>query len=119
MDVITIESQAYKELLTKINVIANYVFERQKDENVNEDDIWVDSYEVCTFLKISSRTLQRLRSKGEIAFSTIRGRHFYKVGEIKRLLESRLIKSNEDYLNDLLTNHTLYAQQRRNIKENK
>ena len=31
----------------------------------DEDEIWVDSYEVCTFLKISDRTLQRLgRQKG-------------------------------------------------------
>ena len=73
MDVITVETKAFKELMAKINVIANYVFSRQDDCKENEDDIWVDSYEVCTFLKISDRTLQRLRSKGEIAYSTIRG----------------------------------------------
>ena len=78
MDVITVETKAFKELMAKINVIANYVFSRQDDCKENEDDIWVDSYEVCTFLKISDRTLQRLRSKGEIAYSTIRGRNFYK-----------------------------------------
>jgi len=26
--------------------------------------MWVDSYEVCTFLKISEKTLQRLRVSG-------------------------------------------------------
>ena len=114
MDVITVETKAFKELMAKINVIANYVFSRQDDCKENEDDIWVDSYEVCTFLKISDRTLQRLRSKGEIAYSTIRGRNFYKIGEIKRLLESRLIKSNDECMRNLITNHKLYVKERRN-----
>jgi hypothetical protein len=42
-------------------------------ESTNEDEIWVDSYEVCTFLKISEKTLQRLRVAGTIAYSNIRG----------------------------------------------
>ena len=113
MDVITVETKAFKELMAKINVIANYVFSRQDDCKENEDDIWVDSYEVCTFLKISDRTLQRLRS------STIRGRNFYKIGEIKRLLESRLIKSNDECMRNLITNHKLYVKERRNIREDK
>jgi hypothetical protein len=119
MDVITVETKAFKELMAKINVIASYVFSRQDDCKENEDDIWVDSYEVCTFLKISDRTLQRLRSKGEIAYSTIRGRNFYKIGEIKRLLESRLIKSNDECMRNLITNHKLYVKERRNLREDK
>ena len=92
MDVITIESKAYKEIVAKIDVIANYVF--SQEDTKNEDEIWVDSYEVCTFLQISDRTLQRLRAKGVVAFSNIGGRCYYKIGELKRLLEERLIKSN-------------------------
>ena len=64
MDVITIESKAYKEIVAKIDVIANYVF--SQEDTKNEDEIWVDSYEVCTFLQISDRTLQRLRAKGVV-----------------------------------------------------
>ena len=119
MDVITVETKAFKELMAKINVIANYVFSRQDDCKDIVYDIWVFSYEVCTFLKISDRTLQRLRSKGEIAYSTIRGRNFYKIGEIKRLLESRLIKSNDECMRNLITNHKLYVKERRNIREDK
>ena len=43
MDVITVETKAFKELMAKINGIANYVFSRQDDCKENEDDIWVDS----------------------------------------------------------------------------
>jgi hypothetical protein len=119
MDVITVESKAFKELEAKINAIADYVLNKQEADNINEDEIWVDSYEVCTFLKISDKTLQRLRVSGTIAYSNIRGRYFYKIGEIKRMLEERLIKSNSECLNDLVTNHRLYVKKRRNLRKNK
>ncbi|MCK9502349.1 MAG: helix-turn-helix domain-containing protein [Bacteroidales bacterium] len=119
MDVITIESKAFKELEEKINAIADYIFNKQEAENINEDEIWVDSYEVCTFLKISAKTLQRLRVAGTITYSNIRGRYFYKIGEIKRMLEERLIRSNTECLNDLVTNHKLYVKERRNLRKNK
>lgn len=119
MDVIMIESKAFKELEAKINTIADYILNRQEAESINEDEIWVDSYEVCTFLKISDKTLQRLRVAGIIAYSNIRGRYFYKIGEIKRMLEERLIRSNTECLNDLVTNHKLYVKERRNLRKNK
>ena len=62
MDVITMESKAYKELDNKITAIADYIFNRLEAEKPNEDDMWVDSYEVCTFLKISEKTRISTRS---------------------------------------------------------
>lgn len=119
MDVITMESKAYKELDNKITAIADYIFNRLEAEKPNEDDMWVDSYEVCTFLKISEKTLQRLRVSGTIAYSNIRGRYFYKVSEIRRMLEERLVKSNKENINNLITNHQLYAKERRNLRKDK
>ena len=117
MDVITIESKAYKEIVAKIDVIANYVL--SQEDTKNEDEIWLDSYEVCTFLKISDRTLQRLRAAGLVSYSDIKGHYFYKIKEIKRLLEERLIKRDKEYINDLITNHHQYVKERRNTKPNK
>ena len=119
MDVITMESKAYKELDHKIIAIADYIFNRLEAEKPNEDDMWVDSYEVCTFLKISEKTLQRLRVSGTIAYSNIRGRYFYKVSEIRRMLEERLVKSNKENIDNLITNHQLYAKERRNLRKDK
>ena len=119
MDVITMESKAYKELDNKITAIADYIFNRLEAEKPNEDDMWVDSYEVCTFLKISEKTLQRLRVSGTIAYSNIRGRYFYKVSEIRRMLEELLVKSNKENIDNLITNHQLYAKERRNLRKDK
>ena len=78
MEIITFESKAYKELDNKITAIADYIFNHAEMAKQSEEDMWVDSYEVCTFLKISEKTLQRLRVSGTIAYSNIRGRYFYK-----------------------------------------
>ena len=119
MEIITFESKAYKELDNKITAIADYIFNYTEAESTNEDEIWVDSYEVCTFLKISDRTLQRLRAAGTVTYSNIKGHYFYKIGEIKRLLEEHLIKRDKDSINDLITNHQLYVKERRNIRKDK
>jgi hypothetical protein len=84
MEIITFESKAYKELDNKITAIADYIFNHMETARQSEEDMWVDSYEVCTFLKISEKTLQRLRVSGTIAYSNIRGRYFYKVSEIRK-----------------------------------
>ena len=119
MDVITMESKAYKELDNKITAIADYIFNHMETARQSEEDMWVDSYEVCTFLKISEKTLQRLRVSGTIAYSNIRGRYFYKVSEIRRMLEERLVKSNKENIDNLITNHQLYAKERRNLRKDK
>ncbi|MDR1562242.1 MAG: helix-turn-helix domain-containing protein [Dysgonamonadaceae bacterium] len=117
MEVITIESQAFKDLTADINTIAKYVRSMQKEqEERNVTDQWVDSYEVCTFLKISAKTLQRLRQKKAISYSQIQGKNYYKISEISRLINAHVIRSNDEKLQALITNHHLYAEQRRAIK---
>lgn len=119
MEVITIDSQAYKELVAKINAIAKFVIDHQDGDKMNPDEMWVDSYDVCTFLKISERTLQRLRSKRQISYSIISGKSYYTIAEIKRMLTEKRIRSTDECMNDLVNNHKLHAQQRRNIKADK
>ena len=92
MEIITFESKAYKELDNKITAIVDYIFNHMEAESTNEDEIWVDSYEVCTFLKIS---------------------------EVKRMLEERLIRSNKENIQDLITSHQLHVKERRNLRKNK
>jgi hypothetical protein len=120
MEVITIDSQAYKELMAKINTIARFVTAiNTKIEEQPEEEGWVDSYEVCTFLKISSRTLQRLRTEGAINFSRIRGKNYYRISELQRLLQNSIIRRSDEHLQDLIKNHQFYVEQRRNIKKDK
>jgi len=113
MDVITIESIAFKELEAKINTIAKFINEQQPVLIENPDETWVDNYDVCSFLKISERTLQRLRSKGLVSYSVISGKSYYTITEVKRMLTQHIIRSNEECLQDLITNQKQSAEKRR------
>ena len=119
MEVITIESQAFKDLTAKINMIAKFVTAMQNKAEDTPADGWVDSYEVCTFLKISSKTLQRLRAANAITYSQIRGKNFYRISEIQRLMENNIIRRSEEHLQELIKNHQLHVEQRRAIRTNK
>jgi hypothetical protein len=105
MEVITIESQAFKEIISRIDKISRYV----NDHSEKNQEGWVDNYDVCSFLKISNRTLQRLRSQRLLNYSIIRGKTFYKLSEIERMLNENLIKSHPQNFQDLLNNHNINA----------
>jgi hypothetical protein len=114
MEVITIESQAFKNLMSKVDTIFDYVISLQNTSC--DEDIWVDSYEVCTFLKISDRTLQRLRSENKINYSRIRGKNYYKISEIKRMLQGNLIRQSEECLQNLIQNYQKNVRQKQSTQ---
>ena len=76
--------------------------------------MWVDGYSVCQYLQISERTLQRLRSKGEIPYSVLGGKVYYTLGAIKRALESRTIKRRDEQFSEL---RAQYERNRRTLKK--
>ncbi|WP_301958273.1 helix-turn-helix domain-containing protein [uncultured Alistipes sp.] len=58
----------------------------------NKDEVWVSSQDICRFLKISERTLQRLRVNGKITYSCMGGKYYYQIGQIRKLLQAHIIK---------------------------
>ena len=97
MEVITIESQAFKDLTTKIGTIAKFVSAIQAKADEEPEDGWVDSYEVCEYLKVSTKTLQRLRAAKSVNYSRIRGKVYYRISEIHRLLNNNVIRRSEEH----------------------
>ncbi|MDO5421208.1 MAG: helix-turn-helix domain-containing protein [Bacteroides sp.] len=79
MEVITIESKAFAVLVEKIDGITAYVeASRQREQeqqqgheekNHRKADTWMTGNEVCEYLEISPRTLQRYRTNRILAFS--------------------------------------------------
>lgn len=104
MEVMTIESRAFRQLMEKLDVLSEYVYSIDRPVE-NNDEGWVDSGEVCRFLKISERTLQRLRTNGKITHSYMGGKYYYQIGEIKKLLKANVIKSTDECLQDLIAHH--------------
>lgn len=105
MEIVTIESKVFKQIMEKLDALSDYVYGMKQSSEENDGDSWVDSQELCKFLRISERTLQRLRSNGQITYSCIGGKYYYQISEIKKLLRERVIKSTDECLQELVEHH--------------
>jgi len=112
MEVMIIEAEAIKAIDEKLDKILQHVLHCLHCKKEEDTDKWVDSSDVCRFLQISKRTLQRLRSEGKISFSRIRGKNYYKIGEIQRLMNEHLIRSNGEQLQNLISFHKNHVEKR-------
>lgn len=104
MEVITIESRAFKQLMEKLDTLSEYV-SSLKLPMEDEENNWVGSHEICEFLKVSERTLQRLRTNGKISYTNLGGKYYYQISQVKKLLKENLIKSTEECFLELAEHH--------------
>jgi excisionase family DNA binding protein len=100
MEVITVESKAYQDLVQKINQLIQFSQEKEKPkeekrEEPKEKEEWLDSNAVCQQLNISLRTLYRLQKERLIAYSVIRGRYRYKKSDVEQFLHNNIIAAGD------------------------
>ncbi|MDR1089833.1 MAG: helix-turn-helix domain-containing protein [Prevotella sp.] len=98
MKVITIESEAYKRLVRKIECIYSDIKKQAKEKSAPQPDpseVWVSDQEAATILQVSRRTMQRLRSNGNITYSIRGNKAWYTLAEVKRLLSGRVVKNDK------------------------
>ena len=109
MEIITMESSAYKELMEKIEKIAGYVRENEREQAKKKDtaDVWLDNREVMSLLGISRRTLQRLRGSGRIGYAIFRGACRYPFSEVERLTKESVFNCNPQTLEEFKRNYLL------------
>lgn len=69
------------------------------------DKMWVDGYTICQYLHVSERTLRRLRAQREITYSTVGRKYFYTIGSVKRSMEHKIIRSNEEMLQKMIDHY--------------
>jgi len=104
MEVITIESKAYQELIQKLSQLIQFLSEKPKEKEEKSEekkDEWLDSSAVCHQLNISSRTLYRLQKERLITYSVLRGRYRYKQSDVEQALRNKVIVSTPETLNEL------------------
>lgn len=85
MQVVTIESEAFQQIVTSLEAIKTKL--NQQKETSPLSDVWMDNQDVCTLLHISKRTLQHYRDSGKIPFSQVGAKIYYKASDIDKFLE--------------------------------
>lgn len=116
MKIITIEEEAWQQLNSRINAIADYL---KKQEDKSYDDLWLNNHEVCQYLHISEKTLWRMRTKGEIAYSKMYGQYFYTIGAIKDMLNAYAVQSSDEFVQELMAKGKSYIEKGRQLKTDK
>lgn len=97
MEVITFESDAFKQLEKKIDRIAGFVTNIEVPPN-NKDPDWssvrLESEEICDILDISSRTLQRIRKEGRLFYYIEKGKCIYKFEDVEQLVKEKIFPTH-------------------------
>ncbi len=89
MNIITIETEAFKKLMQSIDELKQLVsngFNGKEAAYMNR--VWLNKKEVCQMLRISERSLQTYRNNGEIPYTKIGSKIFYNAEEIKEVINN-------------------------------
>ena len=113
MDVITIESKAYYELMGKIEKILRYIEKEEKAKAAYENCL-VTNDELAEILGISKRTLQRLRSADRINDKLIYGSCYYDLHGIEEAIHNRSLYCSPRNMEELRLN---FKHKSRRIKD--
>ncbi len=89
MEVITIQSEAFQELVKKMDEIQTKLTAKDKEPK----EIWLDNQEFIQLLKISKRTAQHYRDTGMISFSQVGSKIYYRMNDVEELLKKHYNKA--------------------------
>lgn len=99
MQLITLQQEAWQQLVRDISDIRRRLLEQEEQSSF--DTLWLNNHDVCQSLHISEKTLWRMRRKAEITYAKMYGQYYYKIGDIKKMLQSRAVESAEEYTQTL------------------
>ena len=116
MNIISIDKEAWQQLINQIKSIHAYIL---KLEDTSYDTLWLNNHEVCQYLHISEKTLWRMRTKGQIAYSKMYGQYYYTIGAIKDMLNAHAVQTTEEYVEVLMAKGKSYIEKGRKIKSGK
>lgn len=92
MNVITIESDAFKQIMAKMQSLDDKFTELKHEAETPLSEKWLDNQDVMLLLKVSKRTLQSYRDENKIPFSQIGNKIYYKALDIEKFLKKNYRK---------------------------
>ncbi len=113
MNIITVDEEVWKHLNERLKAISEYIL---KLEDTSYDSLWLNNHEVCQYLHISEKTLWRMRTNGQIAFSKMYGQYYYTIGAIKDMLNANAVQTTDEYVEQLMAKGKSYIEKGRKLK---
>lgn len=93
MDIIAIEKESFDSFKKKLEQIASLVLKQPSNNTLCIEQEWIEGKELAASLNLPPRRLQHLRESGTLSFSTIGKKIYYRISEVKFLLEQNIINS--------------------------
>ncbi|MBD8387440.1 helix-turn-helix domain-containing protein [Dysgonomonas sp. BGC7] len=93
MNIIAIEKDAFESFKKILEQMASLAPKQSSNNTHLIEQEWIEGKELATSLNISLRHLQTLRENGKLSFSTIGKKVYYRIAEVKSLLEEHKISS--------------------------
>ena len=78
-----------EKLLCKLDEVGKDVKSLQTNPEVMPNDKLLDNQDLCLLFKVSTRTLQRLRSKKLLPFMMISGKAYYRASDVRDFIKER------------------------------
>lgn len=93
MDIVGIEKESFDSFKKKLEQITSLVPKQTSANTLFVEQEWIEGKELSASLNLSPRHLQFLRESGKLSFSTIGKKIYYRIAEVKILLEQGKINS--------------------------
>lgn len=92
MNVITIESDAFRQIMDKMQSLEDKFIELKMEADSPLSERWLDNPDVMMLLKISKRTLQSYRDEEKIPYSQVGNKIYYRASDIEKFLKKNYRK---------------------------
>lgn len=89
MQVITIETQAYQDLLNGLERIEQSI----QNAATSESEKLLTNQGFCDYLGVDKRTAQRYRDEGKVSYFKVNKKIFYKASDVDTMMEKHRIQA--------------------------
>ena len=86
MEIVSIEKKTFEMMVAAFGALSEKVAALRRKGDERRLAKWLTGEEVCRQLRISPRTLAKLRDRGFIGYSQIGYRFYYKPEDVKRVI---------------------------------
>lgn len=97
MEVIAIQKSALDGMTNELKALLELTENAtMKYTSIFKEEKWLDNQEVCLMMNITKRTLQTYKDKGLLPYSKLNRKNYYKISDVKALLEAGLPYNTND-----------------------